>query len=106
MQSLWCLDVPSPSTLIENGDDVGWCGAGWKGECIIVPYADTKYLQKICDWFHILYCFTILPPFLFKRGSSAVYFEPALHAQHRMLCTTILWHAIRPRGGVAYVRGI
>ena len=97
---------PIAKHSIENGDDVGWCGAGWKGECIIVPYADTKYLQKFLIG-SIYYNYIVLTIFhRFKRGSSAVYFEPALHAQHRMLCTTILWHAIRPRGGVAYVRGI
>lgn len=86
-----CLDVLRglfTKHSIENGDDGGCCGAGWKGECIIRP----------------LLCFY---NFLrFKWSSSAVYFEPALHAQPRMLCTTILWHAIRPRGGVAYVLGL
>lgn len=80
-----CLDVLRglfAKHSIENGDDGGWCGAGWKDECIT------------------LLCFTI---FLFKWSSSAVYFEPALHAQHRVLRTTILWHSICARGGVTYV---
>ena len=81
--------VSSPSTLLKMEMMGVGVGRGGRGSVLLYLYFVLQF-----------------PPFKSGAVRTAVYFEPALHAQPRMLCTTILWHAIQPRGGVAYVLGL